>query len=528
MASILTNKNAMQAVQILNANNRDLQEAQNRISTGQKISSAKDDGAAYAIAQNIRGDIGSWKAVNDSLNRGKSLLDVTAAATENISDLLVRMKEIAVSLNDSSLDATSHNALMNDLNALGKQIGSAVDNATFNGQNLMKPEMGTAQTLSGSSTGYQKSISYSATISGPPSMVTYDYSVHNYLRYARDYMAADHDRASTATKADVETYFNSLGYSTAQADYYFDKIDGDADGNLTTTERDAFFKEPTMASLDANSSSGVDQSEFENWYTGVGGSTAQADGVFANIDTDADGNVTVAERDSYYALARSFPNPSEVVTAQINMTGDWYNDSKSISVRAPNNGSDQIYNQQSSYGSVSQGYMGEGQANTGSFTVNFNATANVTPVSNPMPDNYGVALTSITITPFKNYSVDLLSNPAGGNFTLFKQPMTTQWLGLNNLNNLSPQAILDSVDSAISRVSTYAGYFGSQQNAIDQMLTQNNKLSDSLTKGVGNLVDADMGKESANLQAAQVKAQLATQTLSMANQEPDWILKLFK
>ncbi len=57
-----------------------------------KVSSAKDDGAVYAIAQNMRGDVAGYTAVQDSLNRGMSAVDVAMSAGQSISDLLVEMK----------------------------------------------------------------------------------------------------------------------------------------------------------------------------------------------------------------------------------------------------------------------------------------------------------------------------------------------------------------------------------------------------------------------------------------------------
>ena len=57
--------------------------------------------------------------------------------------------------------------------------------------------------------------------------------------------------------------------------------------------------------------------------------------------------------------------------------------------------------------------------------------------------------------------------------------------------------------------------------------TFSQKLSDTLTTGIGNLVDADMAKESAMLQSLQIKQQLGVQALSIANQSPQTILSLF-
>ncbi len=74
MSSVNTNVGAMIALQNLNATSSDLQATQNRISTGLKVSSAKDDGAAYAIAQSQRATVSSLDAVKDSLSRGSSVV----------------------------------------------------------------------------------------------------------------------------------------------------------------------------------------------------------------------------------------------------------------------------------------------------------------------------------------------------------------------------------------------------------------------------------------------------------------------
>jgi len=69
---------------------------------------------------------------------------------------------------------------------------------------------------------------------------------------------------------------------------------------------------------------------------------------------------------------------------------------------------------------------------------------------------------------------------------------------------------------------------GSAARTIDAQLTFNSKLTDTLNSGIGNLVDADLAKESANLQALQVKQQLGVQALSIANQAPQTLLSLFR
>jgi flagellin len=69
---------------------------------------------------------------------------------------------------------------------------------------------------------------------------------------------------------------------------------------------------------------------------------------------------------------------------------------------------------------------------------------------------------------------------------------------------------------------------GSGAKSVDAQRTFVDKLSDSIETGIGNLVDADLAKESANLQALQVKQQLGMQALSIANQAPSVVLSLFR
>ena len=136
--SVNTNVGAMVALQNLNATNTELSQAQSRINTGKKVATAKDNGAIWAIAQTQRGTSMALNAVRDSLDRGRSTIDVAVAAGESVSDLLIQMKEKALAASDTTLDSTSRSALNEDFKALRDQISKAVSNADFNGTNLIK------------------------------------------------------------------------------------------------------------------------------------------------------------------------------------------------------------------------------------------------------------------------------------------------------------------------------------------------------------------------------------------------------
>jgi flagellin len=87
---------------------------------------------------------------------------------------------------------------------------------------------------------------------------------------------------------------------------------------------------------------------------------------------------------------------------------------------------------------------------------------------------------------------------------------------------------LTAVNNSIDAVSGALARLGTKSKALTTHLTFVGKLTDSLESGVGNLVDADLAKESAKLQALQTKQQLGVQALSIANQTPQLVLSLFR
>jgi len=88
--------------------------------------------------------------------------------------------------------------------------------------------------------------------------------------------------------------------------------------------------------------------------------------------------------------------------------------------------------------------------------------------------------------------------------------------------------VLGQLNTSITNVNQALGNLGSQAKQVDAHLDFVSKLTDVLESGVGNLVDADLARESARLQALQVQQQLGAQALSIANAAPQIILQLFR
>jgi flagellin len=149
--SINTNVGAQIALQTLNSTNSQLQDAQNQVSTGLRVSSAKDDGAIWSIAQAQRSQVTALTAVTDSLNRASSVLDVAVTAGQTVSDLLNQLKAKALEATDTSLSTSDRTAISNDFKSLVTQVKTTIANASFDGGNLIKSGAVALNALSGPS-----------------------------------------------------------------------------------------------------------------------------------------------------------------------------------------------------------------------------------------------------------------------------------------------------------------------------------------------------------------------------------------
>jgi flagellin len=134
MSSILTNVGAMAALQTLNATNKALNTTQNRISSGMRVESAKDNSSSWSIATTMRGDVSGFKAIADNLALSESTVSVAREAAETVSDLLTQIKSKVVLANSDSVDTSK---IQDDIDQLVDQITNVVGAAQFNGVNLV-------------------------------------------------------------------------------------------------------------------------------------------------------------------------------------------------------------------------------------------------------------------------------------------------------------------------------------------------------------------------------------------------------
>jgi flagellin len=136
--SVNTNYGALVALQSLNRTNDQLLGVQKRVTTGFRVNDAVDDGAAFAVAQGIRSNIGSLNAVNQQLNVAKGTVGTALEAATQISNTLITIRSAATKLADANLSSDQRSQYNADLSRLVGEVTNFISNATFNGSNLLQ------------------------------------------------------------------------------------------------------------------------------------------------------------------------------------------------------------------------------------------------------------------------------------------------------------------------------------------------------------------------------------------------------
>ena len=134
MSSILTNTSSMIALESLRKTNLSLAQVQSEISTGKRISNAKDNAAIWAISTVMSTDAESFKTIRNSLDLASSTVGVARSAAEEVTSLLQDMKSLIIAAQEPS----GRSKIQADVNELSAQITGIVNGAQFNGENLLK------------------------------------------------------------------------------------------------------------------------------------------------------------------------------------------------------------------------------------------------------------------------------------------------------------------------------------------------------------------------------------------------------
>ncbi|PKP97057.1 MAG: flagellin FliC [Alphaproteobacteria bacterium HGW-Alphaproteobacteria-13] len=150
MTVINTNVSALRAQNASRVANNMQSQAMERLSSGKRINSAKDDAAGLGIATRMNANIRGMNQAIRNANDGISLVQTAESAMGSVSNILVRMRELAMQAATDTLETSDRAAIQAEVAALTSQIGDITGQTTFNGKSLLSggtveisPEVGT-------------------------------------------------------------------------------------------------------------------------------------------------------------------------------------------------------------------------------------------------------------------------------------------------------------------------------------------------------------------------------------------------
>ncbi|CAN7168998.1 flagellin [Rhizobium sp. LjRoot258] len=132
MTSILTNVAAMSALQTLRSINGNLEDTQNRVSSGYRVAEAKDNAAYWSIATTMRSDNKALSAVSDALGLGAAKVDTAYSAMDSAIDIVSEIKAKIVAATEKGVDKTK---IQDEIGQLQQQLLSVAQSASFSGEN---------------------------------------------------------------------------------------------------------------------------------------------------------------------------------------------------------------------------------------------------------------------------------------------------------------------------------------------------------------------------------------------------------
>jgi flagellin len=547
MPSINTNYGALVALQNLNSTNKQLDEVQSRINTGLKVSSAKDNGAVFAIAEGLRTRVGALAAVNDGIDRANITIDTALNAGGSIGDVLKQMKDKASAAQGAGLSDAQKQVLQADFEALRATIDQIANAATFNGANLANGSNSGGNALSvlttdtGSAGGgggfYVSGGAGDTATTGALTLNTAITGTAGIGVIGLD-AAADDSVQITLFGADgvaggTDNQVINIAFEAGDTiEDYIGRVNEQTNGQLTasfnsTTGRISYTSSQAFSVDFTDGATAADAAAIEQIFAGGAAETA----VTASRYTAGGG---------YQTATAALPTgtTSATLISQLDPTD---NNDEAVSFTFGTGAEQRVFNVSLDGVATLGDFLSKVSTSTnGLVTANYDATSRTI---NYRSDEQFTAAAVGTFTTAANFipapaqaqlvPTSSASGSSGGtlnvegfDFRVGRGALSTVTSSLNVVTNAAGASA--AIDTAIQALNVNLAKLGSQSKALDVQKDFLTKLSDNVEKGIGSLVDADLAKESARLQALQIKQQLGAQALSIANQQPSILLSFFR
>lgn len=587
MSVINTNISAMQAQSSLRSTNLNQSTAMERLSTGQRINSAKDDAAGLAISTRMTASIRGISAAIRNANDGISLTQTAEGSLAQIGDNLQRIRELAVQSANTGNNASDRAAMNNEAKQLIAEIDRVASNTTYNGINLLD---GTFQnqnlqvgagngsndriaisisSAKSSALGVGSNSSYATAIDGAPATgalaagglsinaVAVGATVADGVSYAND------DESGIAIAAAINAVSGTSGVTAT--------VGETSVAGTTVTEA----TQTTVTGAAPTFTADIAANAFSINGEDIGAVTAGADaaaqgaalatainlltgdtGVTATADATTGALTLTSADDSDIVIAGTLTNTgltagttSITVVAAVAAGGVTINGVDVGAIAAASSGAERGSQMSAAINAVTDqtGVTATFDTDTGAVALTATDGRNITVTTTAAATAAITGLGSggaVTLTTTSSVSlassdsdgitigdIDGLSAAASGLTVGYTETTTTAGAGVSSIDLTTAsgsQDALTTLDSAINTITDSRAAMGAYQNRLTASISNLETTSTNLSASRSRILDTDYAKETTNLAKAQIISQAATAMLAQANQSGQSVLALLK
>ena len=515
--SLIVNTNAMSlnAQRNLSASSGDLAQALQRLSSGLRINSAKDDAAGLAIASRMTTQINGLTTAQRNANDGISLAQTTEGALQEVTNNLQRIRELAVQSANATNSSSDRSALDQEVQQRIAEIDRIASQTSFNGQKVLDGTFGNATFQVGANVGETISIGLSTSMRTTSIGKTADY-VNGTTQYSSTLAVGQQGTGVDGNALASGDLSIAIG-SGAAVGVVASVDNSSGTGNAGRTAASAYSK------VQAINTSGI------NDLTATADTTVTFD--FAAVtDTTSTYSLSINSQAIYssYGAAITGDAMAQAINANAATTGvtasfDSGNNRMSLSA---SDGRNVTVSQTT--GTDTAG-LGQGLTTT---TASYNNTTNDALTATTTATGAAVSNTFVgTIRLTSTQSITL----SGNNETrIGYADNSAMALGSSALNSVSVTSVanantaMNRVDAALSSVSTLRSTFGAIQNRFASVVQSLQAISENLSASRSRILDADFASETANLTRSQILQQAGVAMISQANSQPQSVLALLK
>ena len=469
MSVINTNINSLTAQRNLGMSQASLATSMQRLSSGLRINSAKDDAAGLAISERMTTQIRGSNQAARNANDGISLAQTAEGDLAQIGNNLQRMRELAVQSANATNSSSDRAALDGEVQALSAEIDRVSQNSSFNGNKLLDGSFTAQKFQVGANNTANDSITIAAISSARTSVLGGYTTTKTGTATTAALTAGALILNGTSVGASAATSIPGQGSSSAYAiAAAINAVSGQS--GVTATAQ------PTTLAGSAPAANGA-----------IAAGALTINGI--DVGAVADGG-TVAVQGANVAAAINLLSSQTGVTATADAT------TGAVALTAAD-GRDIV--------------VGGAITNTG-----ITAT--------------GTTHGTVTLDSTSSAGITIAGTaPASAGFTAGTTLATeTKISSMNVLTAAAATAALGTIDGALSTVSASRASLGAYQNRFTSVVTSLQTTSENLSASRSRIQDADFAAETANLSRAQVLQQAGTAMVAQANQLPQGVLALLR